>query len=162
MRVFAMELKLVRNGREPGRSNGTADLSTALRSGRDDKGKDGASRASELSATSVREERTRLGSIPATVAGCPTPPISCGVSWVPWTSCGSPLKRAAHAVLSRAAYRKFGASRSFFARCGIPRVLPSSLSRADRTSGVPHVRTSVRGPKKDGRSPPQLFVPDVC
>ena len=32
------------------------------------------------------------------------------------------LKRAAHAVLSRAAYRKFGVSRSFFARCGIPRL----------------------------------------
>jgi hypothetical protein len=37
------------------------------------------------------------------------------------------LKRAAHAVLSRAAYRKFGASRSFFARCGIPQASPSSL-----------------------------------
>jgi hypothetical protein len=43
------------------------------------------------------------------------------------------LKRAAHAVLSRAAYRKFGASRSFFARCGIPQVFPSSLSRAITT-----------------------------
>jgi hypothetical protein len=36
-------------------------------------------------------------------------------------------KRGAHAVLSRAAYRKFGASRSFFARCGIPQAYPSSL-----------------------------------
>jgi hypothetical protein len=34
------------------------------------------------------------------------------------------LKKGAHAVLSRAAYRKFGASRSFFARCGIPQLLP--------------------------------------
>jgi hypothetical protein len=34
------------------------------------------------------------------------------------------LKRGAHTVLSRAAYRKFGASRSFFARCGIPTGLP--------------------------------------
>jgi hypothetical protein len=30
------------------------------------------------------------------------------------------LMKGTHAVLSRAAYRKFGASRSFFARCGIP------------------------------------------
>src|SRR5277367_1403032 len=36
------------------------------------------------------------------------------------------LKKGAHAVLSRAEYRKFGASRSFFARCGIPRASPSS------------------------------------
>jgi hypothetical protein len=34
------------------------------------------------------------------------------------------LKKGAHAVLSRAAYRKFGASRSFFARCGIPQASP--------------------------------------
>jgi hypothetical protein len=39
------------------------------------------------------------------------------------------LKRGAHAVLSRAAYRKFEAFRSFLARCGIPQVSPSSLSR---------------------------------
>jgi len=32
------------------------------------------------------------------------------------------LKKGAFAALSRAAYRKFGASRSFFARCGMPRV----------------------------------------
>jgi hypothetical protein len=43
-----------------------------------------------------------------------------------WSSVGSlnfmrlSLKRGAHEVLSRAAYRKFGASRSFFARGGIP------------------------------------------
>jgi hypothetical protein len=36
------------------------------------------------------------------------------------------LKRGAHAVLARAAYRKFGASRSFFARCGIPQAYSSS------------------------------------
>src|ERR1700679_3653325 len=30
------------------------------------------------------------------------------------------LKKGAHAVLSSAACRKFGASRSFYARCGIP------------------------------------------
>src|SRR5271154_1865754 len=40
------------------------------------------------------------------------------------------LKKGAHAVLSRAAYRKFGASRSFFARCGIPQAFPSSLLRS--------------------------------
>jgi hypothetical protein len=43
-------------------------------------------------------------------------------------------KKGAHAVLSRAAYRKFGASRSFFARCGIPQGHPSNLLR------VPNVR----------------------
>src|SRR3984957_2754658 len=31
------------------------------------------------------------------------------------------LKKGAHAVVSRAEYRKFRVSRSFFARCGIPR-----------------------------------------
>jgi hypothetical protein len=30
---------------------------------------------------------------------------------------------------------------------GAPQILPSSPSRADRSTGVPHVRTSVRGPK---------------
>jgi hypothetical protein len=74
------------------------------------------------------------------------------------------LKRAAHAVLSRAAYRKFGASRSFFARCGIPQVFPSSLSRPDRSTRVPHVRTSVRGPKTMGEALRRPFVPDytIC
>ena len=42
------------------------------------------------------------------------------------------LKRGAHAVLSRAAYRKFGASRSSFARCGILQASPSSLLRSPR------------------------------
>jgi hypothetical protein len=70
-----------------------------------------------------------LGSIPAPIAECPTSPIFL------WSFVGSlnfmrlSLKRAAHAVLSRAAYRKFGASRSFFERCGIPQASPSSLLR---------------------------------
>src|SRR3984885_11634835 len=68
------------------------------------------------------------------------------------------LKRAAHAVLSRAAYRKFGASRSFFARCGIPQASPSNRLRADRSVGVPHVRTSVRGPKTMGEALRKPFV----
>jgi hypothetical protein len=62
------------------------------------------------------------------------------------------LKRAAHAVLSRDAYRKFGASRSFFARCGIPRASPSNLFRYPRLDRVPHVRTSVCGPKTIGEA----------
>ena len=33
------------------------------------------------------------------------------------------LKKGARALLSGAAYRKFGASRWFFARCGAPRIL---------------------------------------
>jgi hypothetical protein len=47
------------------------------------------------------------------------------------------LKRAAHAVLSRAAYRKFGATRSFFARCGIPRLFAPDLLRHNDFSSVP-------------------------
>jgi triphosphoribosyl-dephospho-CoA synthase len=62
-----------------------------------------------------------VNSLPSTIAGCPISPISCEVSWVPHTSCAFPQKKGAHADLSRAAYRKFGVSRSFFARCGIPR-----------------------------------------
>ena len=62
------------------------------------------------------------------------------------------LKKGAHADLSSAAYRKFGASRSFFARCGIPQVFPSSLLR------VPQIHTGApRSPQrtwveKDGES----------
>jgi hypothetical protein len=37
------------------------------------------------------------------------------------------LKKGAHVALSSAAYRKFGASRSFFARCGIPRSSTGNL-----------------------------------
>ena len=55
------------------------------------------------------------------------------------------LKKGAHAALSSAAYRKFGASRSFFARCGIPRLStfslidqkPSGLSTGRRLSRQP-------------------------
>ena len=39
-------------------------------------------------------------------------------------------------------------SRSFFARCGIPQASPSSLLGRHNSVGVPHVRTSVRGPKR--------------
>src|SRR5580700_1029685 len=53
------------------------------------------------------------------------------------------LKRGAHAVLSRAAYRKFGAFRSFFARCGMPQLCPSNSEGPHNSVGVPHVRTSV-------------------
>ena len=67
------------------------------------------------------------------------------------------LKRAAHAVLSRAAYRKFGASRSFFARCGIPQVSPSSPRRVPQlyTGALrSHQRTWA---ENDGRSPTTAF-----
>jgi hypothetical protein len=63
------------------------------------------------------------------------------------------LKRAAHAVVSGAAYRKFGASRSFFARCGIPQTYPSSRSR------IPQIHTGAlrshqrKWAENDGRSP---------
>jgi hypothetical protein len=70
----------------------------------------------------------------------------------PGTSC---------AVLSRGAYRNFGASCSFFARCGIPQASPSSLLRSPQLrTGAPcsHQRTWA---ENDGRSPPQLSVPDL-
>jgi hypothetical protein len=99
------------------------------------------------------------------------------------------LKKGAHAVLSRAAYRKFGASRSFFARCGIPQVSPSSLLRVsqlhtgaprshqrcpdflprstsrDRVCGFLNAtnldrKSSVRGTKTMGEAPQPPFVPD--
>jgi hypothetical protein len=70
------------------------------------------------------------------------------------------VKKGAHAVLSRAACRKFGASRSFFARCGIPQASPSSLPGPHNSVGVPHVRTSVRGPKTMGEAQPQPLVAD--
>ena len=41
------------------------------------------------------------------------------------------LQKGAHAVLSGAAYRKFGASRSFFARCGIPLTFLLTLDASD-------------------------------
>jgi hypothetical protein len=40
------------------------------------------------------------------------------------------LKKGAHAVVSSAACRKFGASRSFFARCGIPQHFPGIFRRS--------------------------------
>src|SRR5271166_5625310 len=58
------------------------------------------------------------------------------------------LMKGAHAVLSRAAYRKFGASRSFFARCGILQVSPSDLSPADGSTRVPLVRPAYVGRKR--------------
>jgi hypothetical protein len=58
------------------------------------------------------------------------------------------LKESRHEFLSRAAYRKFGASRSFFARCGIPQASPQACCGSHRSTRVPYVRTSVRGPKR--------------
>jgi hypothetical protein len=64
------------------------------------------------------------------------------------------LKKGAYVVLSRAAYRKFGASRSFFARCGIPQASPSSLCRAPHThTGAPRLPERTWA-EKDGR--PQI------
>jgi hypothetical protein len=74
------------------------------------------------------------------------------------------LKKGAHAVLSRAAYRKFGASRSFFARCGIPQASPSTLSRGDGSTRVLKVRPSVPGPKTMGEAHHSLsfrIVPSI-
>ena len=52
------------------------------------------------------------------------------------------LKKGAYAVMSRAAYRKFGASRSFFARCGIPLMLTLSVSDDSRVSGIRRLSSS--------------------
>jgi hypothetical protein len=68
------------------------------------------------------------------------------------------LKKGAHAVLSGATCRKFGASRSFFARCGIPQLFTCDRSqprsRTRRTGAPINVRPtrpglpwSVHGPK---------------
>jgi hypothetical protein len=48
-------------------------------------------------------------------------------------------------------------SRSFLARCGIQQPSPSSLSRADRSTRVPYVRTSVRGPETMGEALTNAF-----
>jgi hypothetical protein len=53
------------------------------------------------------------------------------------------LKRGAHAILSRAAYRKFGASRSFSRDVGYHRSSPQASYGLRDPVGVPHVRTSV-------------------
>ena len=94
-----------------------------------------------------------FGSIPATSRRVPhTPDFLCSlVASLHFMRLS--FKKGAHAVLSRAANRKFGASRSFFARCGIPQVSPSSLLRASQIcTGAPcsHQRTWA---ENDGRSP---------
>jgi len=63
-------------------------------------------------------------------AGCPTSPISCEAPRVSHTSCAFPQEKGEHTDLSGAEYRKFGVSRLFFARCGIP-----------RTSTISHLQT---------------------
>src|SRR5258708_33267302 len=72
------------------------------------------------------------------------------------------LKKGAHAVMSRAAYRKFGASRSFFARCGIPRPYLDRevyiTTDSQEIGRVPHVRQGVRGPKTMGAAHRPLLL----
>ena len=71
--------------------------------------------------------RRRRISRPKQDPGCPTPPnfLCSFVGSLNFMRLS--LKKGAHAVLSRAAYRKFGASRSFFARCGIPRLFAPDI-----------------------------------
>lgn len=57
--------------------------------------------------------------VPSAAPGHPTSP-ACEVSSVPHTPCALPHKKGVHGDLSGAACRKFEASRSFLARCGIP------------------------------------------
>jgi hypothetical protein len=51
-------------------------------------------------------------------------------------------------------------SRSFFARCGIPRASPSSLLRSPRTHTGALGSPQRTWAENDGRSPPQPFVSD--
>jgi hypothetical protein len=55
------------------------------------------------------------------------------------------LMKGAHAVLSRAAYRKFGASRSFFARCGIPMLSPRDSSHSIASQNYATCLTALYG-----------------
>ena len=152
-----------------GYSAATADPSTALRSGRDDKGRavtlrkfsdlDGRIlerlppqrqqvpplRYASRGMTCQERNAPAFGLHPVTSRRVPhTPDFLCSLV-------GSlnfmrlSLKKGAHAVLSKAAYRKFGASRSFFARCGIPQVFPSIPWR------VPPIHTGApRSPQRTG------------
>jgi hypothetical protein len=77
---------------------------------------------------SLKERRTR-GPVQSCVQEIGATPVSCGVSWIPCTSCAFPQKKGAHLVLSRAAYRKSGQSTgapsfAFFAKGGIVRSHP--------------------------------------
>jgi hypothetical protein len=59
------------------------------------------------------------------------------------------LEKGAHAVFAKAACRKFGASRSFFARCGIPQVQTLSVDSEPNALGVersciPHLAKNER------------------
>jgi hypothetical protein len=47
-----------------------------------------------------------------------------------------------------------------FGRCGIPQAYPSSCLGSHNSVRVPHVRTSVRGPKTMGEALRQPFAPD--
>jgi hypothetical protein len=134
----------------------TAGPSTTLRSGRDD---------NSLARKSLRREMLTLCTKVVIAFGF-YPRTNRRVPHIPDFLCsfvGSlnfmrlSLKRAAHAVLSGAAYRKFGASRSSFARCGIPQLCPSSLPRGPQLCrGAPcsHQRTWA---ENDGRSPSTAF-----
>src|ERR1700722_3279633 len=68
------------------------------------------------------------------------------------------LKKGAHAVVSRPACRKFGVSRSFFARCGIPRTQtsnPGSLNNSGRgnpTHRLPLQNTLTHNPLMSTRT----------
>jgi hypothetical protein len=62
----------------------------------------------------MKENRSRQGTVGiATTEGCPTSPISCEAQWGSATFMRLSLKKGAHAVLSSAACRKFGTSRSW-------------------------------------------------
>jgi hypothetical protein len=95
-------------------------------------------------------------------------PRHCRVPHIPdflWSFVGSlnfmrlSSKRAAHAVLSRAAYRKFGASRCFSRDVEHRRPSPQTSCGPHNSVRVPYVRTSVRGPKTVGEAQPKLLVP---
>jgi len=68
------------------------------------------------------------------------------------------LKEGAHVVLARAAYRKFGASRWFFARCGIPQHFPSSCGAPTTLYGCPGFAPAFLGRKRWAKPTTALFI----
>jgi len=63
--------------------------------------------------------------------------------------------KAAQVAVSWFRVQKIRASRSFFARCGIPRLLTPSFpvsNPIEETGRVPQVRQGVPGPKKTGEA----------
>ena len=70
------------------------------------------------------------------------------------------LKKGAQVVLSGAACRKFGVSRSFFARCGGDRWSPLYNLDGYRSQcrGIPHLTSEIWGTRVRGKAIGERFV----